>query len=78
MPYFSLPLYELAKEAFFEIRKILYDNNYKEHCSLAIIYYDEMLEIIELAYASKIEKLPSSVLLEWTKMIEDLKDFLRK
>lgn len=78
IPYFSIPLYELSKSAYFEIRKILYDKDEKTHCLQALINYDQMLELIDLAYSEKINKLPSSVFEEWISLIEEIKKFLIK
>lgn len=76
-PYFSYPLFKLSRELFFEIKSILRDDDCDAHRAGALMLCDSMLEMIELAYTAKIDKLPESVVVEWTQMIEGLRRYLQ-
>lgn len=76
-PYFAVPLFNLSRELFFEIKAILRDDEENIHCAGAMMLCDEMLEMIELAYTARIDKLPETVVAEWSGMIEALRKYLK-
>lgn len=78
--YFSLPLYNAAREAYRLIKtaNLIYihndadKQNRKELYERAQGYYNSMLDVLDLAYMNvNHEKLPSNVLKEWVKLITD-------
>ena len=78
--YFSLPLYNAAREAYRLIKTanlIFIHNdadkqNRKELYERAQGYYNSMLDVLDLAYMNvNHEKLPPNVLKEWVKLITD-------
>lgn len=77
VPYFSLPLFRLSREIFFEIKAILQDKDDVTHRTKALSLCDDMLETIELAFTAKIDKLPESVVVEWTTLITTLQQYLK-
>lgn len=78
--YFSLPLYNAAREAYRCIKtaNLIYihndqdKQNRKELFERAQGYYNNMLDVLDLAYMSvNREKLPSNVLSDWINLIAD-------
>lgn len=75
--YFSKPLFNCTKDIYFEIKATYYDKDKTTHFRKALILCDQLLELLELAYSSKIKKLPSSVIKEWTTQVITLKNYLK-
>lgn len=85
--YFSLPLYNAAREAYRLVKtaNLIYIDDWQERAIVernkqrrrelyenAQGYYNNMLDVLDLAYMTvNREKLPSSVLSQWIGMITD-------